>query len=53
MSQEMSVKQDLKCIFNMPEQLSSQFNGDQEEFHSLPPYSPVGIYISLIKKRVT
>ncbi len=43
MSQEMSVKQDLKCIFNMPKQLSSQFNGDQEEFHSLPPYSPVDI----------
>jgi hypothetical protein len=44
MSQEMSVKQDLKCIFNMPEQLNSSFDRDQEEFHSLPPHAPVDVY---------
>lgn len=44
MSQEMSVKKDLKCVFNMPEQVRSSFDGDEEEVHCLPPYAPVEAY---------
>jgi len=44
MSQEMSVKKDLKCVFNMPEKIKSEFNNEEEMSHSLPPHSPVDIY---------
>lgn len=44
MSKAMSVKEDLKCTFNMPEKLSSEFNGHEEEYHDLPPYAPVAAY---------
>lgn len=44
MSKEMSVKDDLRCTFNMPEKLGSQFDGNEEEQHGLPPFAPVDVY---------
>jgi len=44
MSVEMSVKKDLKCIFNMPEKIKSEFSSEEEMSNSLPPYSPVDAY---------
>jgi len=44
MSKNMSVKDDLKCVFNMPAKLSSQFGDDEEESHGLPPYAPSDVY---------
>jgi hypothetical protein len=44
MTTEMIIKQDLKCVFNMPQQLRSEFDGGGEYAHSLPPYAPVGVY---------
>lgn len=44
MSKEMSVKKDLKCVFNMPEKIQSEFNSEEEMAHSLPPYEPMDVY---------
>ena len=44
MSKEMSVKDDLKCIFNMPEKIKSEFDNDEERAHFLPPFAPVDAY---------
>jgi hypothetical protein len=44
MSKEMSVKDDLKCIFNMPEKIKSEFNNEEEMSHFLPPHDPVDAY---------
>jgi len=44
MSKEMSVKEDLKCVFNMPEKIKSEFNSEEEMAHFLPPYAPADVY---------
>jgi hypothetical protein len=44
MSKEMSVKKDLKCVFNMPEKIKSEFDSEEEMAHSLPPYEPMDAY---------
>ncbi len=44
MSQEMAVKENLKCVLNMPEKLSSEYDGDGEGYHGLPPYAPIDTY---------
>jgi hypothetical protein len=44
MSKKMSVKKDLKCIFNMPEKIQSEFNDEDEMSHSLPPFAPMDVY---------
>ncbi|RLG67577.1 MAG: hypothetical protein DRO11_09970 [Methanobacteriota archaeon] len=44
MTQEMTVKKDLKCVFNMPTKISSEFDGDEEISHYLPPYAPVDVH---------
>jgi hypothetical protein len=44
MSKVMSVKKDLKCMFNMPEKIKSEFNDEDEMSHSLPPFDPMDVY---------
>jgi hypothetical protein len=44
MLKEMSVKKDLRCILNLPEQIGSQYNGNDELCQGLPPYAPVDAY---------
>lgn len=44
MSKTMSVKKDLKCMFNMPEKIQSEFNNEDEMSHSLPPFAPMSVY---------
>lgn len=44
MSKIMSVKTDLKCMFNMPEKIKSEFNSEDEMSHSLPPFEPMDAY---------
>jgi hypothetical protein len=44
MSKVMSVKKDLKCMFNMPEKIQSEFNDEDEMSHSLPPFDPRDVY---------
>ncbi len=44
MANVMSVKKDLRCIFNMPEKIGSSFNGGEEISHGLPPYAPTDAF---------
>ena len=44
MSEQMTVKKDLKCGFNMPKKISSEFGGNGEKSHGLPPYALVDAY---------
>ena len=44
MSKIMSVKKDLKCMFNMPEKFQSEFSDEDEMSHSLPPFAPMNVY---------